>query len=209
MYLLPLSLGLLSVCVVDGLSVSVKPGSMECFIVTASTGTHCFGSFQILSSDPEPISITVVGPAPAHTMYHESRYRGTGAIDTDETEGSFAFDADLEGDYNLCISNGNPQNHDGHEKLVAFNFRTVDSTGDTDYEFASLQSDLLELQKGLTFLKDHQSFMNQREDVHKTTLESTNVKVLCWTVVEAVILVGMMLWQLTYISKFFETKRKL
>ena len=125
----------------DSLSVSVKPGFMECYIISASPGTACFGSFEILSPDPEPISVSVVGPPPAHKLYHESRYRGAGAIESDETEGSFAFDADLEGDYSLCISNGNPDNHDGQNKLIAFNFRSVENPGDTDYEFASLQSE--------------------------------------------------------------------
>ena len=194
---------------IKSLSVSVKPGQMECYIIAASPGTACFGSFEILSPDPQPISVTVIGPPPTHKLYHESKYRGVGAIEADETEGSFAFDADLEGDYSLCISNGNPDNHDGQDKLVAFSFRSVENPGDTDYEFASLQSELLDLHRGLIFLKDHQSFMNQREHVHKTTLESMNTKVMCWTILEAVILVGMALWQIAYIRNFFETKRKM
>ena len=58
-------------------------------------------------------------------------------------------------------------------------------------------------------LKDHQSYMNQREDMHKLTLESINVKVICWTVLEAVILLAMAAWQISYIRSFFETKRRL
>jgi hypothetical protein len=189
----------------DCLSVNVKPGQAECFFVTTTPETPCFGSFEILSPDPEPLSILVRGPLPLHKVVHESRYRGDGAIDKHETEGSFSFTADLEGDYGLCITNEEPS----QEKVVAFNFRCVEIAGDIDYEFASMQSELFDLQRGLNFLKDHQSFMNQREDRHRAILESTNFKVLGWTVLEAIILIGMALWQIAYISKFFETKRKM
>jgi len=33
--------------------------------------------------------------------------------------------------------------------------------------------------------------------------------VLCWTILEAVILIAMTVWQIYYISSFFETKRRL
>jgi hypothetical protein len=49
----------------------------------------------------------------------------------------------------------------------------------------------------------------QREDVHKITLDSISMKVMCWTVLEAVILVAMSFWQIMYIRSFFETKRRL
>ena len=67
----------------------------------------------------------------------------------------------------------------------------------------------IELREGLDMLKDHQSYMNQREDVHKDILDSINTKVLTWTFVEAFFLLAMALWQISYISNFFETKRKL
>jgi hypothetical protein len=189
----------------NSLSVNIKPGQSECFLLTTTPETPCFGSFEILSSEPEPLSILVRGPHPLNKLVHESRYRGDGAIDKHETEGSFSFTADLEGDYSLCIHNEEPS----QEKVVAFNFRCVEIAGDIDYEFASMQSELFDLQRGLNFLKDHQSFMNQREDRHRAILESTNFKVLGWTILEAIILIGMALWQIAYISKFFETKRKM
>ena len=80
---------------IQAMSVTIKPGQMECYIVSASSGT--VGYFEILSPDPLPISITVNDPPPTHKLYHESKYRGIGAIRADETEGSFAFDADLKG----------------------------------------------------------------------------------------------------------------
>jgi hypothetical protein len=62
---------------------------------------------------------------------------------------------------------------------------------------------------GFEIFKDHQSYMNQREDIHKATLESINNKVLFWTILESIILVVMAYLQIRYIAQFFETKRKL
>ena len=58
-------------------------------------------------------------------------------------------------------------------------------------------------------MKDHQNFMNQREHLHASVLDSINAKVVVWNVVEALILVGMAFWQVAYISRFFETTRKM
>ena len=98
--------------------------------------------------------------------------------------------------------------NDGHSRTVAFNFRCHE-IGDESYEYAGLEADISELREGLDMLKDHQSYMNQREDVHKDILDSINTKVLTWTFVEAFFLLAMALWQISYISNFFETKRKL
>jgi hypothetical protein len=93
-------------------------------------------------------------------------------------------------------------------RLIAFNYRAV-AVGEVDYQFIGLQSELSDLREGLELLKDHQSYMNQREDVHKSSLESIDDKVLLWTVLEAVILIAMAFWQISYIRSFFETKRRL
>jgi hypothetical protein len=79
----------------------------------------------------------------------------------------------------------------------------------SSYEYAGLETEINDMKLGLELLKDHQSYMNQREDVHRATLDAINTKVLCWTILEAIILIGMAVWQISYISGFFETKRKL
>jgi hypothetical protein len=124
------------------------------------------------------------------------------------SEGVFSFDAEFSGDHTLCFSNGDKDDNDGVSRLIGFNFRHSPA-GQQDYKFVGLQSELEDLSQGLDLLVDHQSYMNQREDVHKEALESINTKVICWTVLEAVILISMALWQITYIKSFFEIQRRL
>ncbi len=127
----------------------------------------------------------------------------------DETEGTFSFTTQESGDYHLCIKNYDIWNGgDVTNKLIAFNFRSLQANNQ-DYQYLGIDTELSELRHGLNYLKDHQSYMNQREDVHKTVVDSINNKVLFWTFLEAIILIGMTIWQISYISNFFEVKRRL
>jgi hypothetical protein len=189
-------------------SVHVDAGVRECFIVRAAKGVSVTGSFEVITPDAKPVSVVVRGPTPKKTLHYESKYSEE-SPSKDLSEGSFSFDAEVDGDYTMCIHNGKKDDHDGVSRLIAFNFRASASGETKDYQYAGLESELSEMRQGLDMLRDHQSYMNQREDVHKLTLESINTKVLCWTVLEAFILIGMAFWQISYISSFFETKRRM
>ena len=190
-------------------SIDILPGESNCFYVTAAKDDVCTGSFEVLTADPTPIMVTVHGPAPKKRLHFESKQKKGVDIKTEKqlSEGSFSFDAESDGDYEMCLSN--EEGYDDTMRIVAFNFRVTQEVEETDYEYVGLESELNEMRQGLDLLRDHQSYMGQREDLHKETLESINTKVLCWTVLEAVILIGMSFWQISYISSFFETKRKL
>jgi hypothetical protein len=194
-------------------SIDILPGQKECFIVMASIGNPVTGSFEVIHPDAQYIQVTVVGPKAF--LHYEKKPKGNlkkeGQEEADEeesSEGFFSFDAELNGEHTLCIANGSDDDNDGQARLIAFNFRATPE-GEQDYQFVGLKSELTDLKEGLDLLKDHQSYMNQREDVHKDTLESINTKVLCWTVLEAIILVAMAIWQIVYIRSFFEIKRRL
>lgn len=192
----------------NAFSIEVHPGASDCFIVTVSTGIPITGSYEVISPDPKYVYVTVTGPSDFLHFENKVVYNMENVDKEDASEGFFSFDSDLEGDYTMCIANGNMANNDGVARLIAFNYRAV-AVGEVDYQFVGLQSELSDLREGLELLKDHQSYMNQREDVHKNALESINDKVLLWTVLEAIILVAMAFWQISYIRSFFETKRRL
>jgi p24 family protein beta-1 len=196
---------LINICVlVTSYSIEIESGEKLCYIVQAAVGVSITGSFEVITGDPKMIVVALTGPD--KYIHYTSKYDGKGE-DKDFSEGSFSLEAKLNGDYTFCIQNGEEGRSDGVTKTIAFNVRATDAN-QQDYEYSGLQSELLALKEGLDFLKDHQSYMNQREDVHKESLESINTKILCWTILEAVILLAMSIWQITYIRSFFETKRR-
>lgn len=199
---------LLFLASVASYSIEIKSGTTDCFVVKTPTGVPITGSYEVIHPDGQYIGVTVKGPKGFLHFEKVMPVLDVGGKEEEATEGFFSFDAEVEGDYTLCFSNGNDVTNDGVSRIIAFNFRAV-AAGEQDYQFVGLQSELADLKEGLDLLKDHQSYMNQREDLHKTTLESINVKVICWTVLEAVILVAMAGWQISYIRSFFETKRRM
>ena len=190
----------------NGFSVTVKYKSEECFVVSSESADTVSGSFEVITGEPEQIIISVNGPPPINYLFYESKYKSGPDSENDLSEGEFSFVANKAGDYKLCIRSNDKIFKE--ETTVAFNFRTL-SGEQQDYKYKGLESELVELKQGLDSLKDHESYMSQREDVHKETLDSINFKVICWSILEAIILIGMAAWQISYISNFFETKRKL
>jgi len=108
----------------------VGAGKMECFIVRTMVGTTITGNFEVLDDATEHIAVTVKGPA--GKLEYETRFTGEGAVERHNSEGTFDFDTQADGDYTMCIENGSPTNNDGLSRTVGFNFREMDLTDEED-----------------------------------------------------------------------------
>lgn len=207
---MPRLLALLLLPLCAGYSVSCAAGDEHCFLVAASAaGTGLRGSYSIISDEsPAPVRVTVTGPPPLRALHYSNEPQQPKDDEDLPVDGEFSFLAEQEGDYTICIANGDETHNDGVERLIAFNFRAV-GNGFKNYSYPGLDQELSELKQGFEMFKDHQAYMNQREDVHRETLESINNKVIFWTLLEALVLVLMAYLQLRYIANFLETKRRL
>ncbi len=203
-------------------SIELESGEEECFMITMNANQPCSGSYEVIAEDAVPIEVTVTGPD--GTVHYESNASDDKQLTAKEAGGAdaarkeeedrekeelmgdaFQFDADKDGLYVICFFNNEAKSDDFLSRTIAFNFRSS-ARRERDYVYTGLDSELEALQRGLDELKDHQAYMSQREEVHKTTLESINFKVLCWTVLESVILVATTIFQISYVRSFFETK---
>jgi len=102
---------------IDAYSIEIEPAASECFIVTADqVGSPLSGSFEVISTNPKPIVVTVKGPSPKHVLHFESKYNGEEEEEAEKilSEGSFSFDSEQAGDYTMCITNGDEENNDGN-----------------------------------------------------------------------------------------------
>ena len=64
-----------------------------------------------------------------------------------------------------------------------------------------------ELSTALMGVKHEQDYMEVRERIHRSINESTNQRVLLWSIFEAVVLVAMTVGQVYYLKRFFEVRR--
>jgi hypothetical protein len=197
----------------DAYSIKLESGQKECFSIDLKVGQPCSGSYEVITEDAEPIIVTVIGPD-GQLHYQSGSSAEDAKKDPEEDADSgdaFQFDAEVEGEYTMCLNfdkNLGDNSDNQLSRTLAFNFRATNSRGSSG-EYNGLESELDALQRGLDSLKDHHAYMSQREDVHKNELDKINFQVLCWTVLESVILIATAIWQISYIGSFFETKRRL
>jgi hypothetical protein len=90
---------------ISAYSIKISPSSPpQCFLVTTTIpGIPCTGSFEVISGDADSLLITVIGPFPNKIVHFESKYKDGVDAERDLSEGSFSFDADIVGDYTMCI----------------------------------------------------------------------------------------------------------
>ena len=61
---------------INAYSVEIDARTKECFILSVTKGTHCSGSFEILSEDSSPIEVKVKGPPPTSEIFFNAKFFG-------------------------------------------------------------------------------------------------------------------------------------
>lgn len=79
--------------------------------------------------------------------------------------------------------------------------------GEGEAGHTKLDDMIRELSGSLVGIKHEQEYMHIRDRIHREINESTNSKVVWWSIFEAVILVLMTVGQIYYLKRFFEVKR--
>lgn len=197
-----------SVC---GYSVTLYGRDVQCFSVYSVKGATCTGKYEVMT---EGSAVTVEVFDPKGGIVYRKEYDGQDEEKSESLGEAFQFDAEMQGDFRMCLNNGRKDEREGESlpSTLGFSFHVglakqdVEAGGGT---YNSLLAELDTLQQGLDFIKDHESFMNQREYLHKDSLDEINTKTLTWTIVESVILVCLSIWQISYIHGIFETRKKI
>jgi hypothetical protein len=123
----------------------------------------------------------------------------------------FKHFAAAEGQYNLCFK----QTSNKGRQTISFQLHV---SGDSDY-YGDIGANLAsksqterigiltkEVESKVYELLDHQDFAITRETVHRSTTESTNSRVLWWSIGQVAVLVTLSVVQMYYLKSFFEIK---
>jgi len=98
-------------------------------------------------------------------------------------------------------------------KTVSFVLKKGDEGGPVSPSFAKqhdlspLEQLILQLSEAIRTIDQEQAYIKMRERVHRNTSESTNSRVIWWSVFEVILLLSMSLLQVFYLRKIFEIKR--
>ncbi|KAJ3001955.1 p24 complex component, partial [Thoreauomyces humboldtii] len=129
-----------------------------------------------------------------------------------ESFATFGFNAEVKGTYVYCFSN---KMSSSSEKRLAFTVHGPDEKWkieekemkeSIDDPTDALQSEMRVLDAGIKAIRDEHAFLTSRERRHRATADSTNGRVLYWSLVQALALVGVCGFQITYLKRFFEMR---
>jgi len=127
-----------------------------------------------------------------------------------QTEGKYSFVAHEHGLYTFCFSN---RMSTLTPKVVSFVANIGEAPPPTPIDGAkpehltTLEASVAQLAASVQSAVNEQSYLKMREAVHRNTNESTNGRVIWWSLFEVLVLLAMSLWQIYYLRRFFEVKR--
>ena len=123
----------------------------------------------------------------------------------------FRYTAVAAGQYNICFK----QTTNRGRQTASFQLHV---SGDADFyseqgtniasknQAEKVGNLARQIEQQVTDLLDHQDFAITRESIHRETAESTNSRVLWWSLAQVGVLVTLSVLQMYYIKSFFEIK---
>lgn len=176
--------------------VTVDAYDEECFFERVTAGTQLSLMFEVAEGGFLDIDVTINGPdnQRMHEMFRES-------------SGRFTLAAPTDGDYTYCFSNRmssvTPKTL-MFTMLVSAPHGTESASNSKDEKLEQLVD---RLNDDLTAISSEQHYMEVRDRVHSQVNESTNRRVVIWSLFEAALLIAMTVGQVFYLKRFFEVRR--
>ncbi|XP_026740524.1 transmembrane emp24 domain-containing protein 2 [Trichoplusia ni] len=180
-------------------TITVDAHAEECFFENVEADTKMGLTFEIAEGGFLDIDVTITGPDGA-VIYKGER----------ESSGMYTFSAPTAGRYTYCFSN---KMSTMTPKVVMFNLEVGAApqaqTGNKEEEVNhnKLEDMIKELGTTLKTVKHDQEYMQVRDRIHRAINESTNSRVVMWSIFEASVLLVMTLGQVYYLKRFFEVQR--
>ncbi|KAI8817852.1 emp24/gp25L/p24 family/GOLD-domain-containing protein [Fimicolochytrium jonesii] len=208
----PSTLVLALVCLVAILSTQVAAfntfttllhaGEEQCFKEVLKTKDRVDLSYEITDGGNLDVDFVVFAPGNRPLQSHNA--------------GSFftwGFNAEEDGTYTYCFNNKRSSFAD---KRILFTVVGPDEKWKIeekemkmsleDDPTESLQSEIRVLDAGIRAIREEHAFLKSRERRHRMTADSTNSRVLYWSLVQALALVGVVYFQINYLKRFFEMR---
>jgi hypothetical protein len=171
------------------------PPPQECFFETVEQSNKLQGSFEVVSGGLFDVDCAVSGPG-GETHYSAQRQKS----------GAFSLLAPRAGAYSICFSSRMSSSAD---KTVAFSLHTGDALFRDvakQEHVTPLENEITQLMDAINKVEDEQQYMAARERQSRETNESTNRRVLWFSLLEALVVVALGAWQISYLRQTFEKK---
>uniref|UniRef100_T1JKM1 GOLD domain-containing protein n=1 Tax=Strigamia maritima TaxID=126957 RepID=T1JKM1_STRMM len=128
------------------------------------------------------------------------------------SEGKFTFTSSMPGEHIICLYSNTTKWFSGTQLRVHLDIQVGDHA--IDYQNVAQKEKFTELQLRIRQLLDQveqitkeQNYQRYREERFRMTSESTNQRVLWWSITQTAILLLMGFWQMKHLKSFFEAKK--
>lgn len=129
-------------------------------------------------------------------------------------DGKFTFTSHKPGEHSICIhSNSTKWALLAHEKMkIHLDLQVGESAQDyqkiaSNEKLTQLQLRVRQLQDQVIQIQKEQNYQRFREERFRSTSESTNTRVLWWSILQTFVLIGAGVWQMRHMRTFFEAKK--
>jgi len=193
---------------VSGVRFFLSPGNKKCLKEEIHKDVVVTGEYSITPSQKHRVDIKVID-SKQHVLYNKE---GDGK--QEDQNGKFAFTTDDQDVFEVCFHSvslgGFSSDPKFHEISIAVRkgveAKSYDETAKTE-KLKPLEVELRRLEDLSDSIVNDFQYMKQREEEMRSTNESTNSRVLYFSIFSMLCLVGLATWQVLYLRKFFKSKK--
>ncbi|KAM9982748.1 hypothetical protein ACTFIZ_007276 [Dictyostelium cf. discoideum] len=185
-------------------------GQTKCFIEENPKDTTVLGKYILEDITPQQggygnqLSLTVKVTDPEKREVLSK---------TMPSNGRFAFSTQVGGEHKICFST-NTSKWFGPSVKTRLHLEIEGGAGANDYEeiakvehLTGIEISLRRLNDRVNQIRKEQSYQKGREIVFRNTSESTNARVMWWSIIQLVVLVLTGVWQMKHLKSFFKAKK--
>jgi len=188
---------------IDGITFFLKPNSKRCLKEEVLKGVLVSGEYT-LSDSPGHKTDLVVTDTNGQVLAHRENIHGD--------KGKFAFTTDTYDVFEVCFITKLPPGVQGQDREIQLNLKhgaeaiNYDKLAEVE-KLKPLEVKLQQLEDlSESIVKDF-AHMRQREEEMRDTNESTANRVLYSSMIGMLCLMGLVVWQILYLRKFFKSKK--
>jgi len=184
-----------------GLMFHLEPNSRKCLKEEIHKGVLVTGDYDISAQPDQVVDLMVIDTKGQHLVNREN---------TDK--GKFAFTTDDYDVFEVCFMSRVPANRRGQRHEVLLNLKhgveakSYEGLGDAA-KLKPLEVELKRLEDLSESIVQDFAHMRQREEEMRDTNESTNSRVLYFSIFSMLCLLGLATWQVLYLRKYFKSKK--
>jgi len=199
---------------VNSLYFQIGEKEKKCFIEEVPKETMVTGKYKAQSFDKEKNEFLDSFPGmgmhveiadPNKKMVLSRAYGSTG---------KFTFTSDMPGEHTICIHSNSTKWSLFAGGILRIHLDLQVGEHANNYADIARKEKLTELQLRVRQLTDQvgqiqkeQNYQRYREEQFRQTSETTNQRVLGWSIVQTLVLVGAGIWQMKHLKGFFEAKK--